>query len=123
MKSMKRSNMIWQIILTIFFSVTCALVLYPFLLLVGVSFSDERDIALYGYSLIPRNFSLAGYEYIFKNPASILAAYKTTIIQATAATFGRVMFCAMCAYPLSKRDLPARAGIAFYLYFTTLFGN
>lgn len=120
---MKRDNRRLQIILCLFFVVLCAAVLYPFLLLVGVSFSEERDIALYGYRLLPKNFSLNGYAYVFKNPGAILNAYKVTIFYSVVGTFCTLLFTAMYAYPLTRKYLPGRKFLSFYLYFTMLFGG
>lgn len=120
---MNKSNRRHQIVLCIFFIILCAVVVYPFLLLVGISFSDEMDIALYGYQLFPRQFTLDAYEYVFKNPQSILRAYGVTITFSVLGTALSVLFSAMFAYPLTRRQLPGRKGISFYLYFTMLFNG
>lgn len=120
---MKKANRIYQIVLCVFFTVISLIVLYPFLLLVGVSLTDETDIIQNGYHLIPEHFSLEAYKYIFKNPTSIIGAYKTTIIYSVVGTFLSVLLNAMFAYPLTRKDLPGRTGVSFYLYFTMLFGG
>jgi len=40
--------------------------LVPMLLIVSISLSDERAIALHGYSLLPRGFSTFAYTYILQ---------------------------------------------------------
>jgi len=120
---MKKANRRFQIVLCTIFIVLCAAVIYPFLLLVGVSLSNENDIALYGYKLIPRQFCLDAYEYVFKNPQSIIRAYGVTITFSVIGTFVSVLFSAMFAYPLTRKRLPGRTGISFYLYFTMLFSG
>lgn len=97
--------------------------LYPFLLLVGASFSSEKDIVKYGYQLIPRTFSLEAYKKVFENPDTVLAAYRTTIIYSVVGTFCTVLFDAMFAYPLTRKKLPGRVFISFLLYFTMLFNG
>lgn len=120
---MKKTNRLYQIILCSVFAVLCVAALYPFLLLVGVSLSDENDIIKYGYQVIPEKISLEAYKYIFENPTSILGAYKTTIIYSAIGTFLSVLLMAMFAYPLTRKDLPGRKYISFYLYFTMLFNG
>lgn len=120
---MKKANRRFQIILCTIFIVLCVAVIYPFLLIVGISFSDEMDIAVHGYSLIPRQFTLAAYEYVFKNPQSILRAYGVTITYSVLGTALSVLLMAMFAYPLTRKNLPGRTGISFYLYFTMLFSG
>ena len=118
---MKKKKFLSQLTLIMFFTVLCALISIPFLLLVGVSLSDETDVIKYGYSLIPKNFSLEAYKYVFKNPVSILNAYKVTAIYSFAAMILSVLLQAMCAFPLTRKNLRGRKGISFYLYFTMLF--
>ncbi len=120
---MKRKSLISQIALIIFFTALCVLVILPFLLLLGVSFSSENDVIEYGYSLIPRTWSLEAYRYVFKNPTSVFNAYKVTATYSFIAMFLSVLLQAMCAFPLTRKNLKGRNAISFYLYFTMLFSG
>ena len=75
-KKIKKS----QIVLNVILIIMCIATLYPLLLCLGVSFSNERDVLREGYKLIPKHFDLAGYKYVFSNPKSVIDAYKITII-------------------------------------------
>ncbi len=121
MKS-KRS-LIGQLILVLLLSLIAAAVVIPFLILVGVSFSTEKDVLLEGYKLIPTTPSLDAYRYVLKNPGQILQAYKITIIFSLLGTFLTVMMTTMIAYPLARRDMKGRNLINFVIYFTTLFSG
>lgn len=112
-----------QIILNLFFIILCLLFLYPFFLLLGVSFSTEKDVIEYGYSVIPKNFSLQAYKYIFQNPYQIIQSYKVTITYSVIGTALGVILQAMIAYPLSVKGLRGRTGLSFFLYFTMLFSG
>lgn len=112
-----------QILLTILFAVLCFMVIIPFLLVLSVSFSNERDIVEHGYRLIPMNLDFASYRFIFKNPTAIINAYKVTIIFSIAATFLSVLLMCMLAYALSKPQLKGKSGISFFIYFTMLFNG
>lgn len=120
---MKSKNKIYQLVLNLIFVFACALIIMPFVLVVSTSFSDEVDIAKYGYSFIPKSPTLSAYKYIFKNPTMIVDAYKVTIAFSVLGTFISVLFTAMLAYPLSQRALKCRNKISFYLYFTCLFSG
>ena len=61
---MRKKSFIGQIILTVFLSCLAAAIVIPFLILVGVSFSNEKDVLLNGYTLIPQQFSLDAYRYV-----------------------------------------------------------
>ncbi len=112
-----------QLLLNISFIIICSLIIIPFLLVVSVSFSDEMDVAKYGYELIPRNFTLDAYRYVFSNPTTIIDAYKVTIAFSALGTFISVLLTAMVAYPLSQKVLRCRKQLSFYLYFTCLFSG
>ncbi|MBQ8588254.1 MAG: carbohydrate ABC transporter permease [Clostridia bacterium] len=112
-----------QIGLTLFFIILCALILIPFILLVSISFSNEQAIAREGYSLIPRQFDLAAYKYVFRNPQTILNAYKVTFIFSVVGTFLSVFFMTLLGYMLSRKGIPGKSAVSFYIYFTMLFGG
>lgn len=119
----KKQKYIPQIVLNIIFIVLCSLIILPFLLVVAVSLSNEADILEYGYKLIPMNFDLAAYEYVFNNPTTIVNAYKVTAIFSFVSMVLAVLFMAMIAFVLSKRDLKGKSQISFFLYFTMLFNG
>ena len=112
-----------QFWISVMFWVLCVLIVFPFVLLVSVSLSDEKDIVFNGYNIIPRVFSTASYEYVFKNPDSILNAYKVTILYSVLSMVINTAVMAMVAYPLSRKELKGRTFISFFLYFTTLFSG
>lgn len=120
---MKKKSFIGQLILTILLACLAAAIVIPFLILVGVSFSEEKDVVVNGYKLIPEHFSLTAYKYVLKNPTQILQAYKITAIFSILGTFLSVLFMSLLAYPLSRNDLPGRNVINFLLFFTMLFSG
>ena len=112
-----------QFFVTLILTIICALVIIPFLVVVGVSFSKESDVMNYGYSIIPRTFDLAAYRYVFTGSGSVLNAYKVTITFSVACMVLGVTLMAMLAFALSKRDLKGKKAMSFYVYFTMLFGG
>lgn len=112
-----------QILLNIVLCILCALIIYPFLMLVSVSLSNEKDIAYYGYKLIPRSFDLAAYKYVMANPGAILNAYKVTAIYSVAAMVFGVALMAMLAYPLSRKGFNGKGFLSKFVYFTMLFNG
>ena len=109
--------------LTLFFIILCAVILIPFLLVLSVSFSNEKEVLIEGYKLIPKTFDLSAYKFVFKNPESILNAYKVTIIFSFASMALSTLLMAMLAFLLSKKNLKGVRVISFYVYFTMLFGG
>jgi putative aldouronate transport system permease protein len=97
--------------------------LIPMLLVISVSFSDEQQLAIQGYQLLPVGFSTFAYEYILQNPQQILRAYGVTIFVTTVGTAVGLIVCAMLAYPLARKDFRLRGILSFYVFFTLLFSG
>lgn len=107
-----------QIALNIFFICLCLIFIYPVLLTISVSFSDDMAIANNGYAFIPEKWSLAGYRYALKN-AGIARAYMVTIMSSTVGTFLSVLVMMMYAYPLSRKAFKHRLAFSLFAYFST----
>lgn len=110
---------IGYIILT-FFSIACLL---PFLFIISGSFTLEDAITKYGFSLIPREFSLRAYKYIFASNEQVLSAYGVTIGVTVCGTVLALLVMSMAAYVLYRKDFQYRNIFAFLFYFTTLFSG
>ena len=123
MNSYKKRNRIYQILLNILFVVICLVTIFPFLLVVAVSLSAESDIIEYGYRLIPMKLDVSAYQYVFRNSTAVLNAYKVTAIFSAAGTFLSVFVMAGLAFALSKRNLPGKNAMSFYIFFTMLFSG
>lgn len=95
----------------------------PFVLIVSGSLTDNGVILREGYSLFPKVFSLDAYATIFKNPSSILQAYKMTIYYTVVGTTVGLFVTTMTAYVLSRKEFKYRNIVSFMLYFTTIFGG
>ena len=119
----KKQKYIPQIVLNLLFVILSSLIILPFLMVLAVSLSNEKDILEYGYKLIPMNLDISAYKYVFDNPTTILNAYKVTAIFSILGMILSVLFMAMIAFVLSKKDLPGKSQMSFYLYFTMLFSG
>ena len=95
----------------------------PFILLIASSFSSEADLTKYGYSFIPRGFTLAAYKYIWAIKENILRAYGMSFLITGIGTVINLVMTLLFAYPLSRKDLPGRKWISFFLFFTMLFNG
>jgi multiple sugar transport system permease protein/putative aldouronate transport system permease protein len=100
------------------FTVFCAL---PFIMIVSASFSSEGAIMREGFGLLPKEFTLDAYEYIFRAPRQIIGSYVVTILMTVCGTALGLFIIAMTGYALQRRDFPFRNWISFFIYFTTLF--
>lgn len=106
-----------------FVTLVALVCLLPFIFMISGSFSDENLIRLYGYSILPRGFTLEAYKTIFKFPEKIIRAYGVSIFITIVGTGIGLIVLTMAAYVLSRKDFKWRNGFSFYFYFTTLFNG
>ncbi|MFD0960047.1 carbohydrate ABC transporter permease [Paenibacillus chungangensis] len=97
--------------------------LFPFVLLVVSSFTDEGTLIRNGYSLFPEKFSLESYSYMFQRLDTIVRAYSITVFVTVFGTVSSLLLTVLLSYPLSRSDLPHRGKFAFFVFFTMLFNG
>lgn len=110
--------------LHLFFCAWGIICLIPFLLVVMASISNDLDLALYGYRLIPLQIDLSAYRILFQDLSIILNAYKVTIYVTFMATFLSLIVMSLVAYVLVRKNR-TKFGIflTYFLYFPTLFSG
>jgi putative aldouronate transport system permease protein len=116
---LKSSNLLVHFIL-MFFSL---LALIPFLMLVSASFSSEKGLGKNGYGLLPQDFSLAAYQYLFNDFGQIINSYFITVVVSFVGSGLGLLIMSLLAFSLSRRDFKFRKPLAFYVFFTMLFNG
>lgn len=97
-------------------------VLYPLLFIVSSSLSSANAITKGKVILLPVELNIESYITVFHNNG-ILTGYRNTLMYTIVGTFTDVSFTLMCAYPLSRKDMPYRSGIMFLFTFTMFFSG
>lgn len=114
----KMLNLMSYIVVTIF----TLLCLYPFILLLTSSITDNTRLMLDGYSLLPKKLSLDAYKIIITERNTLNAFGVTVFTTVVGTLFSLIIGCAL-AYPLSLKQLKYKKGINLYIYFTMLFSG
>jgi putative aldouronate transport system permease protein len=117
------SRLISQVVLNIFLIGISLAFILPLIVTVSASLTTEDELARNGYSLIPSEFSLTAYKYIFTDPRKILNAYSVSIAVTALGTFGSLFCVSLVAYPLSRPDFKYRTIVSFLVFFTMLFSG
>lgn len=97
--------------------------LFPLLIVLSASFSTQDAISTFGYTLLPREFSLEGYKYIWENIDQIFRAYGVTILTTVIGTLYVLIIDFMYAYVLSRPSFPWKKFFTFFAFFTMLFSG
>lgn len=104
-------------------SLATLLVLYPLLYVVSSSFSSPAAVMTGKVWLWPVDFSLTGYQSVFKNN-QVMVGYMNTIIYTVSATTLGVVLSVMAAFPLSRKNvLVGCHAFNTYIVFTMLFSG
>lgn len=107
----------------LFFIIVGFLCIIPFMIVISASFSGETDLALNGFSVLPRKVDITAYRYLFKNPGTIVNAYMVTILITVIGTLLGVLFMSMAAYCLARNSFRYKSLLTFYIFFPTLFSG
>ncbi len=103
--------------------IVSVLAILPFWLLLMASFTDESTAVKYGYSLIPKQWSLAAYQYLLGKWQLFGKGYLITIIVTVIGVVACVLITLMFSYMLSRPGLPFKRLFNFYVIFTMLFNG
>lgn len=96
--------------------------LYPFWYAFILSINDGQDAIKGGIYFWPRVFTMKNYETALEHP-QIIPAFRVSILRTVISIGLGLIFNSMLAYALTKKNLPGRTAIIFFLYFSTLFGG
>lgn len=97
--------------------------LLPFALLIISSFTDNESAIIYGYSFVPKKWSLEAYTYILREWRTLGRAYGVTVLATSLGTSLSLLLTSTLAYTLSKDELPGKNILMFLVVFTMLFNG
>ena len=115
------STLVVKIISYLVITAFALICLLPFILIISASLSTESVIMKEGFGLLPKEFTLDAYTWVFRFPKMILGSYAVTILLTVCGTLVGLFVIAMTGYALQRKDFPFRNAISFFIYFTTLF--
>lgn len=100
------------------FSLICVL---PFILVLVVSFSSEKSIALKGYSFFPLEWSANAYHMLMLPSSGVAHSYYVTAVATIAGTLIGSIITFGAGYTLANKNCRYRNGLSLYFYITMVF--
>ena len=85
-----------------------------------VSISKGSLVSARDFILFPRGFTLYSYELVLGNK-DILTGYKNTLMYTALGTFINLVMTTLCAYPLSRTEMPLKNLFMRLMVFTMFF--
>lgn len=113
----RSGNLLFDIFNITFLVLLAFITLYPMWYIAIVSISSATHINLGDVKFIPKGINFTAYRIVFQND-KIWTAYRNTILYTVVGTLINVMMTAMCAYPLSRKDLYGRRPITVFITLT-----
>ncbi|WP_276356569.1 carbohydrate ABC transporter permease [Cohnella caldifontis] len=107
--------------INVFFIIYTIICIFPLLLVLVVSFSDEKTVLVNGYSLFPDKLNLAAYDFLLNDWVNVVRSYGISIFVTVAGTLASLAMMALYAYPISRRDFKHRGVFSFVMVFTILY--
>ena len=95
--------------------------LFPLVLVIMVSITDEAAISKFGYMLVPHKLSLDAYRLIFHAGSSVLRSYAISITVTSIGTVAAVLVTMLAGFTIANRRVRYRNAIALFFYVTILF--
>jgi putative aldouronate transport system permease protein len=114
------SNLVVNIILIVL-SLVCII---PLVIVLSVSFSDEKTLLSFGYNILPQKLSLGAYDFIFSTAGTqLLRSYMVTLFVTVIGTVASMFIISMYSYVISRRDFKYRNFFSFFIFLTMLFNG
>ena len=123
MKFLMNDERRFRLIATVILLVIAIVAVFPMLLLVVASFTDENELITNGYQIFPKKFSLDAYTYMIRQASTIVRAYLVTIGTTVVGTCLSIFLTTSIAYPMARRTFRYRNVLSFFVYFTMLFNG
>lgn len=118
-----KTTILFEIITYVMLAIGALVCVFPFIIIISGSFTDNNTILTQGYSILPRDFTLSAYKTIFKAPKDILQAYKMTFYYTIVGTGVGLIMITLTGYVISRKEFKYRNTVSFLIYFTSIFGG
>ena len=109
---MKKGHTLKILLYVVLIIYACA-TLYPFLWAVVASFKTSEEIVGGDLSLLPKQFTLANYDYIFGRSSLFIKWFINSVIVASIGTVINIFLNTMAGYSLARLSFPGRQRIYY----------
>lgn len=110
----KAGDVLFDIFNVVFMVVLCLVTVYPYINQLALSLNTGSDAIFGGITFYPREFTLNNYETIFANQ-NVKSALVISVARVIIGTILGLLITTGAAYAVSKRDLPGKKFIVWFL--------
>ena len=91
-------------VIHIAFIIMTIIFLFPFIMVVIMSISNENELVRYGFQLIPKTLDTTAFKFLFNDFSQMGRSMILTAIISVVAPLCSCLTQAFIAYPLSRKD-------------------
>ncbi|WP_435890932.1 carbohydrate ABC transporter permease [Paenibacillus silvae] len=113
----------WNVVMNIIAGLFALICVFPFIFVVIISFTDEKVLARDGYRLIPAEWSLAAYRFVWQSGDTLLRAYGVTLLVTVLGTIISLILMSLYAYAISRKSFRYRRFFSIFAILTMLFNG
>ncbi|GGH61984.1 ABC transporter permease [Paenibacillus silvae] len=113
----------WNVLMNIIAGLFALICVFPFIFVVIISFTDEKVLARDGYRLIPSEWSLAAYRFVWQSGDTLLRAYGVTLLVTVLGTIISLILMSLYAYAISRKSFRYRRFFSIFAILTMLFNG
>lgn len=97
-------------------------ILFPMIYIISISFSDTGAVSRGEVVVLPVEFNIDAYKYVFQD-GRFARAYRNSIFYAAGSTVASVLLTGLMAYPLSVDSFSGKKPLTIILMITMFFGG
>lgn len=112
-----------EVIFTVLLGIFTLSCIFPFIFVMIISLSSETSLAQNGYAIIPENWSLEGFKYLFQMKDQLLRSIGVSLFVTIVGTLVTIFMTSTYAYALSRSNFKYRKLFTFMILFTMLFSG
>lgn len=119
---MKREDMAFSFMVYVLLTFVLIIIAFPLIYLVSASFSSPQAVISGRVWLLPVDFTIKGYEAIFKD-SSIIRGFLNSLYITVVGTGINILMTVMMAYPISRKKFYGRKAFTMFMMVTMFFGG
>lgn len=119
---MKREDMALSFMVYVLLTFVLIIIAFPLIYLVSASFSSPQAVISGRVWLLPVDFTIKGYEAIFKD-SSIIRGFLNSLYITVVGTGINILMTVMMAYPISRKKFYGRKAFTMFMMITMFFGG
>ncbi|MEK4058288.1 MULTISPECIES: carbohydrate ABC transporter permease [unclassified Paenibacillus] len=114
---------LWNFIFNVgvcLFALSC---IFPFIFIIIISFTDEKTLAINGFSILPEVLSLDAYRFLMRSGEQMVQSLGVTLAVTVIGTVLTLYLVSTYAYAISRKNFDQRRFFSFLAFFTMLFSG